>query len=289
MIKTLLTNRVSQLALACGATLILGAYLHSRWASPKIITDVVHDTKVVTVETPVLSDRVITKLVTDPTQQRALTALLKENHELKSKITQVTTTVASNDDTGGSGSDDLVKGTITPDPVVRGAFKYDDYQLQATYDGTAFEYHLAQKFVLQTSTGKDPNGKVISLVKLYEETPDGLKAIPAQTISINSDPDALRWMLSPRIQGGLSLGQDGQKGGFIGFQLLKRGTSRDPKDLRWSVGTIGVVVGNGPVRPVLLPVSFNVGSIPHQPFSNMWVSPTIDRDGKVGLVLSVTF
>jgi hypothetical protein len=48
-------------------------------------------------------------------------------------------------------------------------------------------------------------------------------------------------------------------------------------------------------EPGLLPFSFNLGRIPHQPLTNLWVSPYLGVDvfgrslSRVGVVFSATF
>lgn len=293
----LLKSKIGHYVLIGIVALGIGGYLRGRLSPPTTHTVTVHDVQTVTVDVPVLTEKIIDRIVTDPKQVKAISALLKENNELKIKVGQVVSTSATNNVTGGTGEG----GTITPgdvqvhEPGSGGttpnvaSWAFEDYQLTAKFSSTAFSYDLNQKFILETSTGKDPSGQVTTLVKLYQDSPTGLRLLPAQSISVNSNPDIPRWMISPRVQGGLSIDQTKSKGGFVGVQWLKHGTSRDPKDLRWSVGTIGVVVGDGVLRPVVLPVSFNIGSLPYQPFSNLWLSVGVDKSGKAMLVLSASF
>ena len=297
MLTNILRFKVPILILAA---LGMGFWIHSKVAQPKTTTTVVHDIEQVKVEVPVLTTKVIDHIIQDPKQQAAINKLMQENNELKLKVTQLTSTIAKNESKGGT--DQPIPGTITPSPsnpptgnetggsVIK-AFDYKDWQLNANYlsDGSKFSYGLSQTFIIETSTGTSPQGDRVGLVRLFQDTPKGLVPIPAKTTVIQANESMMRWMLSPRVQGGLGMDQDKAKGGFVGLQLLKRGRSKANEDIRFSVGTIGVWVSDSVVKPSLLPVSFNLGSIKRNPLTNLWVSPSIGLDKKMGFIISATF
>jgi hypothetical protein len=312
---TLLKNRLVQLGLVGLLAFGGGAIFHHMIEAPKTTTSVVHDVTQVRVEVPVLTTKIVDKIITDPVQQEAINKLIKENNALKLKLVQVSSSIAQAHTSGGTDPTTLNPGTITstnpndpaarpvtPDPVVRPTptdqtnvvsddptSTFKDYQLTANYSRTKFSYDLTQTFIIESSSGKDSQGTSSNLVRLFQETPKGLVTIPTKTVVIDAVPNPTKWFVSPRIQGGLSVDQDQVKSGFVGLQLLKRGTSKDPKDLKISVATVGVALSSGSVRPTIIPINFNVGSPKLSPFSNLWIGPTIDFNKKVGIAITATF
>lgn len=296
-IGSIIKSRAAQFGVVALLSLGVGAYLHHRFTPPKTITTIVHDTKQVQVEVPVLTTKIVDRIVTDPNQQALINKLIKENDALKLRVTQISTTTATNTSMGGT--DQRLPGTIIPTPsststggkVGSSSYTFKDYQLNATYTGNGkeFNYLLSQNLIITSSTGFNKEGNKVGLVELNQVTPKGLVKIPTDTTYVFADERAARWFVSPRIQGGLGIDQDKTKSGFIGLQLLKKGTSKDPKDISFAVGTVGILLRAGVVEPVVLPFSYNVGHLPKQPFSNLWLGASIDRNKKIGLTLTTTF
>jgi hypothetical protein len=273
-----------------------GVWLYKHFQPPKTTTTTVAGTKEVTVAAPVLTTKVVDRIVVDPKQQAVINQLIKENNALKLKVTRVTSTVATNTTTGGTASSNPSPGTITQ--VVRvpqatqplnpndvGSWSFKDWQLMASYSPTDFSYSLSQSFRIVTTTAKDGT----ELLKLVQDTPKGPVDIATTTTVIQADPTLARFFISPRVQGGFGIDQAGVKGGFIGVQWLKHGSSNANEDIRWGIATPGVFIQTGKVAPVLLPISLNVGTIKYVPFTNLWISPFIDLTKRAGFVLTATF
>lgn len=302
LLKTKPVHYLGVLLVGAGLTL----YAQHRWFSHPVTTTVtVHDasaTKEVKVEVPVLTTKVVTRIVQDPKQAQAAKRLLAENAALKIQITSLISMVADLQTTGGTTGPDAGTITVVPSgPVVDAstdAYSFKDWQLSAKYSAKTFSYSLDQKFNIVTTTGKDSSGNPVSLSRLFQVNEKGaLVLVPSTATAIFSDTSVPRWMLNPRLQGGFGIDQGGVKGGFIGLQWLTHGKSPDPRDSRWSAATPGVFVAGGGLptvggsgsRVVLLPVEFNLGTVPGSPFSNLWFSPFIDTGKHVGFLLTASF
>jgi hypothetical protein len=280
----------------------LGWYIGGKLSpSPKTEIQVVHDTKEIRVEVPVLTEKVVDRIITDPKQQIVINQLMKENCDLETHVAALLSTVATNTSSGGGTPIQISEGTLPPGEVVhsdngrtpdfRRTYEFKDFQLDATYDseGKDFNYRLNQTFRIATTLGKDPDGHPVSLVRLFQDTPTGQREVPSNTTAIHANPAPTRWRVSPRIQGGVGVDQDNARGGIVAFQWLKRGKSLDPKDLRLGALSPGVFVTSGQVRPVLLPITFNLGSLPKQPFSNVWAGFGVGLDKRLMVTLTSTF
>lgn len=282
---------VSEIALIV-AVLGSGVWLGHHFTKPETVTSIVHDTKQVEVKVPVLTEKVMDRIVTDPKQQVLINQLVKENRELKLRPTTITTTTVASAESGGTGGSDASKITNIPNTEngKTKSFQFKDFQLTAQYlsDGSKFEYKLDQKFNIVTSTAKDKDGKSVSLVNVFQTTPSGPKKLQAETTAISVTNDQAKWFVSPRIQAGFAMDTTKAKSGIGSFQWLKHGKSGDPKDIKVAVLSPGVVVGEV-VKPALLPISINLGAIPKQPFSNLWVSPWIDTTKRIGFSVTATF
>jgi hypothetical protein len=298
----IIKSKGGQLVLVGLLGLGIGAYIHHKVAPPTTTTQTIHDTKEVRVEVPVLTEKIVDRIIADPNQQKAIAQLLKENNDLKLKLTQVSSTVATNQSSGqvGPGANDGKitppstgnqggLGTVVPSGSNEASYNFKDFQLNATYNATTFKYDLSQTFIIESTVGRDSEGANVGITRLWQQSPNGLISIPAQTTVIQAAPNPTRWFVSPRIQGGLSFDQNKTRSGFIGLQLIKRGSSKDPKDLRLSVGTIGARVESGSIQPAIIPININVGSFKWVPLSNLWVGPSIDWNKKLGLTISATF
>jgi hypothetical protein len=244
------------------------------------------------VQAPYITPGIIEKVVKDETQAKLIRDLLRETSQLKLKVSSVTSTTAINSTTGTGTATEVVHHEVRPDnssvspndSVQVRAYEFKDFQLTAKYRGPEFAYTLDQSFRIVTSTSQSKTGPV-SVVKLFQDTPEGPKELKTETQDIHSIPNPVKWWVSPRVQGGLSV----DKKGVITFQWLKKGSSKDPKDLRWAVLSPGLKVDKSGGTALLLPISFNFGNLKYQPFSNVWLSPSVDVNKKLGFALTATF
>lgn len=283
----LISNRFVQLGLVAGLAVFIGWRVHKTLYPPTHTTSVVHDTTTVEVEKPVLTERIVTKLITDPTQAKLVQSLLKENEELKTKTTALVSTIATLQQIGGveQGGTIQVIQTGGVEPIR----EFKDFQLDATYGAGTFSYKLSQTFRTVGTIGRDQSGAPTANVRLFQDTPSGPKEIKAETKVVVANENAVRWLFDPRIQGGFGADQDKRRGGVLLLQTLKRGSSSSAEDTRLAIGSVGAFITNGKVEPILVPVSFNLGRIKHNPLTNIWVGPTIDLNKKVGISVSATF
>lgn len=287
-------SHLGQLVLVGTLGLGIGAWAHTRLSSPPSTTQIVHDTKQVIVEVPVLTTKVVDRIVTDPKQQVLINNLLKVNEGLKVQVASVSSSVSTATSTGGTTASD--GGTITPLPSTQTSmpnlFEFKDWQLDAKFgsNGVYFDYVLNQTFRVVSTTGRDANGQPVGLVDVYQTgSPKGDVKVPTTTTVVFADGSVPRWLISPRIQAGLGVNQDGVKGGVVALQWLKHGKSKAAEDVRWAVGSPALFVGGGTSQAGVLPISFNFGTIPKVPLTNLWVSPFLDTQKRVGVVLTATF
>lgn len=284
----ILKSKVGQLTLSLLLGMGVGAGLYRHFDNPVVIThtEQIHDTKEVTVNVPVLTEKVVTKIITDPKQQELANRVLSENRDLQARVTQLTSTVATNNSSGG--------GVVTVEPTdphtpteLKGSFK--DYQLEASFTQTVFSYRLNQTFRIVTTFGKSEDGSPISIIKLFQDTPEGAKVVPAQSVAIQGTENPVRFRVSPRIQAGLGIDQAGTKGGIVALQWLKRGSSTAAEDTIMAFLSPAVFISDSKPELTILPVSFNLGRIPRQPFTNIWLSPTVSLSKKLGVAITATF
>lgn len=263
---------------------ILSGWLVHHFEPVQTQTVTIHDTKEVTVEKPVVTTKVVTQVIKDPTDQRLAKAALAENTALKAKVTELTSTNAVVQFVGTGIPQAKVEGNKTTDQV----YAFKDFQLDATYTVSKFTYTLNQQFKVVTTTSRLEDGRTVGFVTLYQIRPEGPVKLDAQTTSINVDEAISHWMVSPRIQGGLEV-EKGAQNGVIALQWLKHGKSKDPKDLRWAILSPAVILGQKTREAGMLPFSINLGNIPKQPLSNIWLSPIITQNKTFGLTISATF
>lgn len=263
-----------------------------RYLYPSITTtNIIKDVQTVVVEKPILTERIVDRIIKDPKDQELVRQLLNENKKLKADVIALTVTVATLTTTGGTDKDGVIAKTEDPSKTVstetQGSYEYKDFQLQATYSPTTFHYDLFQEFRVVTSTGRDNEGNKVGLVKLFQVTPTGLVPVPSTTTAIFADEAVARWRVSPRFQAGIAK-LNTEAGGVVAFQWLKHGKSTAAEDIAFAVGSPALFIGNGKVDIGLLPISFNTGRIKHNPLTNLWVSPMLTRT-RVGAVVSATF
>jgi len=252
---------------------------------PRIDVKTVHDGSVQLklVDVPVVTEKVVTKTITDPTARLAADRLLKENEDLKKKVTQLSISLANSVTTGGVELGGIVAQVPTADGTV---YEYRDYQLDAKYTTKDFGYTLTQSFIVVNTVNVDKDGNRSGLTGLFQKTPSGLVNIPVETTNIITDSQIPHWFVSPRIQGGI--GYDNGTGAIIGLQWFKRGKSKANEDIPVAILTPSIFLSKERKELDVLPISFNVGSTKHVPLTNIWVSPFLGKQ-TLGVALSATF
>lgn len=247
----------------------------------------------------------------DPADQALIKKLLSENAKYKVRTDSLTVSSGTNVSTGTLAFVDEVgreAAIFTPAISLRPAvdttpqpFKADDYRLHVTSDGQRIAYTLTQKFSVLTASGRAKNGTRLLNVKLYEVGPgDARTELPVETSEVVVDETVPRWLLGFNVQAGVVASPGHGTGYVVGLQWLKRGRADNPKDLKLALMTpVGYFAPNDH-QVGLLPFSINVANlVPHQPTTNVWVSPyvgfapgstlqagTINR---VGIAVTATF
>jgi hypothetical protein len=110
-----------------------------------------------------------------------------------------------------------------------------------------------------------------------------------------------RLIVGTNVQGGIVGTMDHATGYIVALQWLKVGRTNDPRNLRFAFASPAFYAAPNVHELGLLPISVNVAElVPHQPFTNIWVSPyvsiywqTLSPQGaaikRVGLALTATF
>lgn len=274
-----------------------GVYLYEKHRNGGAeIAQPLPNVKVVTIAGPI-TEKIVTQYITDPAQAKLAGDLLAENKRLKIQVGTLTSTIALLDEKGGVGinggtiteSNDLSATNATPESPKNLSFSFKDFQLDAAYtsDGKRFSYDLKQGFNIVTTTGVRKDGSKLSIVKLYQDVSGKKVEVSSVTTEIQTLDNPVKWWISPRIQGGF--GYVGQKSGVVALQWLKRGRSVAAEDTTFALLSPGVTVGAGGSSLTILPISFNLGGLKHSPFTNLWVSPTVNLDKNVGVAITATF
>lgn len=208
-------------------------------------------------------------LVKDPADQKLIAQLLKENAQYKLTVTELT--AARGDETStGTLTPAEPSGPTTVTVQVPAPFDFKDYRLDVQSDGSKVSYTLHQQFEALLASGRAKNGQRISTVNLFELGPGSTRTqIPLQIHEVATDETRPHFMIGLRLHAGAAW--DGDKTFLVGASWLQRGRTWDPKDSRWSF-LAPAVTGKG---FALLPASFNLGTLPHQPTSNIWIGPLV--------------
>lgn len=284
----------------------LGVYGHSWWTTPKTVTEIRHDVTYVSVpgkDTITYQD--VTKTVVDKTE---VAKLLAEQTTLKNTVAVLTETIANFTPTVTAGP------TVFVDKPGASEAHFKDWRL--TFDAVEKQptvYSLNQKFEALSTIGKDAAGKPAVSVKLFEIGPGETRTVltDTKTTAVIAVPSVKHWFISPSVQAGfgythgligtttkvglttVTTPAKNVAGGVVGLQWLKRGSTKAAEDLSFSLLTPAVFISSGILEPALLPVSVNLGRIPHQPFSDLWVSPLVGFNkagtSRVGIVITATF
>lgn len=296
-----------------------GVYKHFSHNPITSVTQVTPDVKVVTVDKPVITEKIVDRIVSDPKDKAVIAALLAENKKLNAETTVLTQTIAELKSHGGGtvtmippgcqmDTHDKIICPPTDPPVVTppnpndGAWNFKDYHLSASFrPPSLFSYDLTQKFEILTTSGKLKDGQPIANVKLFEIDGKGdrIPVADVKTTAIFSDQTATHWFTHTNLQAGVAFTKDPDgktsNGGLVVLQWLKRGKTKAPEDIGIAVLSPTFFFSQDVKEPGLLPVSLNLGRVPHQPLTNLWVSPYLGVDifgrhlSRVGVVFSATF
>lgn len=166
---------------------------------------------------------------------------------------------------------------------------FKDYRLEFNTEGSTARYTLDQQFSIIQTLERAKDGTRSAKAEVFEITPTGRVPLQQVTTSVVERDDTLpHWLTGFNVQGGI---RPGPKSAVVGLQWLKHGRANNPGDLKYAILTPVVTFGGGGADVGLLPISFNVANyIPHQPTTNVWVSPYVGYfERKLGIVVSVTF
>ena len=285
-------------------------------ALPLISTPAPHVTTI-QIPVPVLTEKIVTQYLQRPQDTAAIAAVLRENEGLKIRVEQLTVSLAEAKSIGqGTSTSDAPVPTttaLTP-PITH--MNFTDWRLNFTADGNDVRYVLTQKFSIVSTVGRNTKGVPVNLIELYEIGPDETRlpitTTDTKTIAITPSP---RWHVAPTIQAGIGRttptsltttrtvvagvsqtqrGTDFATSTVYAIQWLKHGTDDSLGKTRWAVASPALSITDTAHAIGILPVSFNIGSIRRQPFTNLWISPFVGTSGTaiidhVGLIVSTTF
>jgi hypothetical protein len=302
MMKLKLLAVALLICFASGA--VAGILAYRRWTTPTIIKIPVGSvnpaTQAYQVQAPDLQPKAVKTIVKDVAE---VSRLLREQAAMQVTIDRLLEVNARLVATG--------KGTIeyrdVPVPgtprVVREA-TFADWRLSFKAVDDKASYQLRQRFEVLATTGKTAAGLPTAAVKLFELGPGEIKTplTDVATTFIVANPAAPRWYLSPTVQAGVGLtmttGRQSALAAIVGVRWLSRGSSRAAEDSTWALLSPVVVLTGTQHEVGILPVSVNLGRIPHryQPFKDLWVAPVITvaswppkAVGRVGLTITASF
>lgn len=249
---------------------------------------------VTTIEVPVpmITEKVVTKYI-KVEDQAAATALLKENDALKVKVDQLSVSLAKTQSTGqGTSTTTVTPATTTAPQEVRVAFK--DWRLDFLSVNNAVTYTLSQQYSIVNTVGRNRENVPTNLVRLYEIGPGNTRTLipTVETTTVVTSQNLPRFYTKLTVQGGVGYA-DGQRVLLL-TPWLKRGRSTATEDTRWAFVTPIISLAKDEQAVGVAPVSFNLGSLPRQPLTNLWVSPFVGTSTGIGITqkgvaLSVTF
>lgn len=244
------------------------------------------------VPVPVITEKVVTKYI-KVEDQAAATALLKENDALKVKVDQLSVSLAKTQSTGqGTSTTTVTPATTTAPQEVRVAFK--DWRLDFLSVNNAVTYTLSQQYSIVNTVGRNRENVPTNLVRLYEIGPGNTRTLipTVETTTVVTSQNLPRFYTKLTVQGGVGYA-DGQRVLLL-TPWLKRGRSTATEDTRWAFVTPIISLAKDEQAVGVAPVSFNLGSLPRQPLTNLWVSPFVGTSTGIGITqkgvaLSVTF
>lgn len=263
-------------------------------------------TTTIEVPVPVLTERVVTQVL-PPEDLPTVTAILKENENLRVKVHELSVSLATYESQGG-GPIAPASSPFSPPTTVTRDVHFKDWRLEFTSNQNTAQYTLRQQFAIVNTVGRDRKNTPTHVVRLYEVEPNGARTpIPiTQTSTIAAAPNLPAWALTPRITAGVAYINRGSSvtarpatsdfvpTGVLAISWLRRQRSTANEDATWAVLSPAVTITDTSKSIGILPVSYNLGSLPKQPFTNLWVSPyigssTTTRIDRLGFTLTATF
>ena len=244
------------------------------------------------VPVPVITEKVVTKYL-KVEDHAAAAALLAENDKLKVKVDQLSVSLADAQSKGqGTSTTTTTPPTDTTPAVTTVTFK--DWRLNFTSTNDKVDYTLTQKFSIVNTVGRNKQNVPTNLVRLYEIGPKNERvSIPiTETTTVAATPNLPHIYTKLTVQGGVGYA-NGQRV-MILTPWLKRGRSTATEDTRWAFATPTIALSSTEQAVGVAPVSFNLGSLPRQPLTNLWVSPYVGTTtgltaNQKGVIISVTF
>lgn len=269
------------------------------------------------VDRPVIHTKDLLEYI-DKNDHEAVRRLMKENEKLRNEVTIVLVQKHKGTSTGEgpvtvSGLPQYTIGPLPPSapvfgteaPTIPEPFKltFKDWRLAFESDGTQAHYTLTQQFSIISTAGRDKNNEPTNSVELYEIGSNGERVlIPVTEVTrATAKPTSPFFYAKPSLQGGMAVLPQSVSGDVeydaafaLSLPWFKRGTTTAAEDTRWAYLTPMVTVSDQEWTGGVVPVSFNLGTIKHTPFNDLWVSPyagiSSDRGRtKFAITLSTTF
>lgn len=150
--------------------------------------------------------------------------------------------------------------------------------------------HLAEPAITQqveqalthATTSEHITQMITSIAQQASIADSAISATPDITTNDSASPSTApvstrrHLIVGTNIQGGVVGTLDHATGYVVALQWLKVGTSNDPRNLRFAFASPAFYAAPNVHELGLLPISVNVAElVPHQPFTNIWVSPYV--------------
>lgn len=214
------------------------------------------------------------------------------NSKLKLRIEELS--VSHVDTHSDGGGPVVVVPPTTPDGGDQ-YYQFKDWRLTFVFDQKQAHYELNQQFEILHTTGRDKNGAAVSTVRLYEIDAEG-KRVPVSgkmlTTAVVRDDRSPHFFISPTIQAGYGLTYNfGQftQGALVNLQWLKYGLTKSAEDSSIGLFSPAVFLTRNDQIVGIVPVNYNLGRLPHQPFKDLWVSPFIGVDTRLQKRYGISF
>jgi len=262
---------------------VAGFGVYSWFKGPKVEIVVKDNVKTVYVDRPVITTKEVIKYVTDRAE---VEKVLMENAYLQNQVVTLNETIAQLK-TSGSGKV-IYRDVPGPTKVVHET-EFKDWRLHFLAQDESATYTLTQSFEAIATAGRDKEGKPFSSVKLFEIGPAGERfpMTNTQTTVVAATPGGKGWFPGVNIQAGAGITTD-QGAVVVGVRWLTRGYSKAAEDGVYSILTPVAFIGSKDKEVGILPISLNLGRLPHQPFKDLWLSPYVSSK-RVGVAILATF
>ena len=240
--------------------------------------------RVVYVDKPVLTEKIVTKYVTDRAEVQKV---LMENAYLENQVTHLNETITVLK-AGGAGQIVYVDKPVPGETRTVREATFKDWRLDFKAVDTQATYTLNKKFETISTVGKDKQGKPFVTTKVLEVGPGDTKTLltntNAVTVIANTKDGKTHWFFTGSVQGGFAFATNAEgaqaPGGVVGLKWLTKGYTKSAEDGVFALATPVVYLTKETQEVGVLPVSFNVGRIPKQPFRDLWVSPLLTFGSK---------